>query len=528
MGGSTTFGRPFDDRTSFCGWLREFLPVADPSRRWEVVNAGGISYASYRVTRVMEEISNYQPDLFIVYSGHNEFLEARTYTGFFDQPQWLTDWDNRLSRLRSYSILKRAIRVVKTRLAEAKENPQHIRLSSEVDALLDHSIGPDAYHRDAVWHKQVLAHYRFNLKRMIGIARSAGARLLFVTPASNLKNCSPFKSEHDVGLSPKDRHVWRDLILKAEAERREQLWFESISHLNQAASIDDRFALLHFRRGQALYALGLFEKARSAFERARDEDICPLRALSSMPQMIKEIAGQYNVPVVDFIRLLENDSYRRFGHIILGQAYFYDHVHPVIRAHRILALELLNVLNEKDILEFTPAWERLLDRPTARVLQNIDRQAHGKALRNLAKVLSWAGKNHEAVRLARRALKNIGPDAELFLILGLAAYTDNNSLEAIDLYQQALALEPDYIKARNNLGIALAHSGQLHHAIAQYKTVIQMKPDHTDAHHNLGNVLIELKQTQKAIHHYRTALLLDPTDTALAAKLKRIAVKGTN
>jgi len=40
LGGSTTYGRPYDDRTSFCGWLREFLPAVDPSRQWEVINTG--------------------------------------------------------------------------------------------------------------------------------------------------------------------------------------------------------------------------------------------------------------------------------------------------------------------------------------------------------------------------------------------------------------------------------------------------------------------------------------------------------
>ena len=45
LGGSTTYGRPYNDKTSFCGWLREFLPAVDPSRQWEVINAGGISYA---------------------------------------------------------------------------------------------------------------------------------------------------------------------------------------------------------------------------------------------------------------------------------------------------------------------------------------------------------------------------------------------------------------------------------------------------------------------------------------------------
>ena len=54
-------------------------PAADPSRRWEVINAGGISYASYREAKLVEEIARYQPDLVLVYSGHNEFLEERTY-----------------------------------------------------------------------------------------------------------------------------------------------------------------------------------------------------------------------------------------------------------------------------------------------------------------------------------------------------------------------------------------------------------------------------------------------------------------
>ena len=75
LGGSATYGRPFFDHTSFAGWLRAFLPKADPSRKWEVINAGAISYASYRVKGLMAELAQYEPDLFIAYMGHNEFLE---------------------------------------------------------------------------------------------------------------------------------------------------------------------------------------------------------------------------------------------------------------------------------------------------------------------------------------------------------------------------------------------------------------------------------------------------------------------
>ena len=36
--------------------------------------SGGVSYASYRVAALMEELVRYEPDLFVIYSGHNEFL----------------------------------------------------------------------------------------------------------------------------------------------------------------------------------------------------------------------------------------------------------------------------------------------------------------------------------------------------------------------------------------------------------------------------------------------------------------------
>jgi hypothetical protein len=56
LGGSTTYGRPFDDGTSSTGWLRAYLDALDGERSWEVINAGGISYASYRAARLMEEL----------------------------------------------------------------------------------------------------------------------------------------------------------------------------------------------------------------------------------------------------------------------------------------------------------------------------------------------------------------------------------------------------------------------------------------------------------------------------------------
>ena len=86
LGGSTVQGRPYAIETSFTTWLELSLQAAAPDRQWEVVNCGGVSYASYRLAPILSEILNYQPDLIIVYTGHNEFLEERTYGAIKARP----------------------------------------------------------------------------------------------------------------------------------------------------------------------------------------------------------------------------------------------------------------------------------------------------------------------------------------------------------------------------------------------------------------------------------------------------------
>ena len=84
LGGSTVQGRPYANETSFTTWLELSLQAADPRRQWQVVNCGGVSYASYRLLPIMKETLQYEPDLYIIYTGQNEFLEERTYGEIVD------------------------------------------------------------------------------------------------------------------------------------------------------------------------------------------------------------------------------------------------------------------------------------------------------------------------------------------------------------------------------------------------------------------------------------------------------------
>jgi tetratricopeptide (TPR) repeat protein len=511
MGGSTTYGRPYDDMTSFPGWLRELLPVADASRDWEVINAGGVSYASYRVVVLMEELAGYQPDLFVIYSGHNEFLEERTYREVRESPPALHRVSALLSHTRTYSL-------VQTLVKPSKSDPGPHKMPDEVDALLDHTVGPSAYHRDDRLRKQILENYRFNLVRMIEIARSAGADMLLVVPASNVKDASPFKSQHKDDLSEEQHAEWLQFFERGRSLQAAGRPDEALREYQRAAKIDDRFAELHYRMGQLLLEMRRLAEARIALERALDEDVCPLRVLPEIQEILRETAQEFSIPLVDAEDLLRNECLRRFGHNSPGREYFLDHVHPTIETNRLLAETMVERLIDESIIERRTSWsEESIEKVAARIEAKIDAEVQAVALRNLAKVLNWAGKHAEAGPLALRAVnlrarRRLPEDPEAFVLAAAHLKTTGDVDTAISYYQQALRHNPDYVEAHRLLGAAMVEQGRFDEAGVHFQEAARLEPDDAHAHHMAGAVLAELDRYSEAIEHYRRADRLTPSD----------------
>ena len=517
MGGSTTYGRPYDDKTSFCGWLRALLPVADPSGQWELINAGGISYASYRVAMLMEELISYDPDLFIIYSGQNEFLERRTYEDLIETPAPLRGLGALASHTRTYSALRRLVDWLKT---AGDRPPRRLnRLAGEVDTLLNRSIGPDAYSRDDERRRQVLAHFRYSLSRMVDIARSAGAGVILVTPASNLRHCSPFKSQHRAGLSAADREEWQTLFGRARQAQEAGRPDAALAALEAAARIDDRYAHLHYWRGRVLDSRGRHEEARAAYQRALEEDVCPLRAFSQMRGIVAEVAAERGVARVDFAALVQNMA----EHGIPGEDLFLDHVHPRIEVHRALAVALAASLAEQGVLEPGPEWREAasraaaIDRITQIVEGRIDRKVHGAAMRKLAMVMAWAGKFEDGHRAAGRAVELAPEDAEAHFHFARCAQILGKIAAAVEHYQRVLEIEASstaapyyYAETYNNLAVISERQGKLAAAEPLYQRALRLRPDFTEAHYNLGVVYNKQGKHDEAAARFVSALRLQP------------------
>jgi protein O-GlcNAc transferase len=73
-------------------------------------------------------------------------------------------------------------------------------------------------------------------------------------------------------------------------------------------------------------------------------------------------------------------------------------------------------------------------------------------------------------------------------------------------------LQPDSVRSRDNLGVALAHvPGRLDEAIEQFRAALRLDPSFAGAHNNLGLALSQRKErVPEAVAEYQSAIRLDP------------------
>ncbi len=82
--------------------------------------------------------------------------------------------------------------------------------------------------------------------------------------------------------------------------------------------------------------------------------------------------------------------------------------------------------------------------------------------------------------------------------------------KAIEQYQAAIAIEPDYVMSHYNLAVALAAVDRLNEAIEQYRITVDLEPENALAHNNLGNALSMQGRLEEAMLHCQEALRIDP------------------
>ncbi|MBL8809687.1 MAG: hypothetical protein JNM43_05875 [Planctomycetaceae bacterium] len=350
VGGSTVQGSPFSTETSFPAFTALALNAISSDKTWKTVNCGGVSYASYRIAPILEECLQYEPDLIIFCEGHNEFLEDVSYVGRKQTSNLIAPLYSAASKLQSF-------RAIESLMAHSgsSDSGQPI-LNGEVTTRLDQAEGLSAYHRDDAHASMVAEHYRANLIRMCRMCRQANVPLLVIRPSANLADCPPFKSEFSAELSEAERNRIADLLHQSRQFLSEQKWDDAQRCLNDAVTQDPRYALSWYELGQWHRSRGNSADALRCFQRAVDEDVCPLRMTTPLVRVMREVTSAEQVPLLDAHELLATLSPQQLP----GDFLLVDHVHPSFRGHEEIAVAIAKWMQQTGLAPMVDAaaWEQ--------------------------------------------------------------------------------------------------------------------------------------------------------------------------
>jgi len=121
-----------------------------------------------------------------------------------------------------------------------------------------------------------------------------------------------------------------------------------------------------------------------------------------------------------------------------------------------------------------------------------------------------SGKQKKALEKIESLNEKYPNNSTLFNIKG-ACYAELKQFDAaVNAYERAIIIKPDYYKAHYNLGGVLHELGHLDSAVKSFKTALNIEPNYAEAHNNLGNVFRDLKQLDDAVSSYKKAVIIQP------------------
>lgn len=127
-----------------------------------------------------------------------------------------------------------------------------------------------------------------------------------------------------------------------------------------------------------------------------------------------------------------------------------------------------------------------------------------------------------AFRRAIRSFEDIPTDLhedteaeELFFYTGTSYYSINEYQQALENYSRALEVDPEYVLAYNNRGVAQADLKAYSEAIADYNKAIELNPNFGIAYNNRCRAYNAVKDNEKALVDCNRALELEPDEAVI-------------
>ncbi len=566
LGASTTQGFPYPPNGGYPAILQHMLSDLLPHQKIEVINCGITAITSHSVLDMQREIlKKYQPDLLIIYSGHNEFY------GVFGQASTLSLFNNRdmvqlflkLQRSRLFLLVRNAI----NRLFGKERQHNNANHENTLMRIMAQDVGIEF---TSALFARTTEHYRHNIKAMCQLAQQHQTPLMLCTLVDNQRDLPPFASVHTLEFASRDTLKWHNCMSRAQTLQAADNFQEALSLYNQALEIDPTFAKTHFKLAQCYSALHQHEKAKTHFSLAKDYDAIRFRAPSIFNEIVKEASQNHRIPLAD----VQASFIKQSSGGVPGKNLLHEHVHPNLHGYSLIARTLAEQMDSANLVSDTWNWNAaksdsayiaqtrltLLDHeivsytlfrltsqwpfpaPTSEPIYKRIGTAKTEALAKLAvdenkslvkMHLDYGHEQHQngnldaAAREYKAALA-IHPLALTFNRLGRLYlrkteellknqndYTAANASYKNGLYYFKEGLErwPDDVEMNFNLGLLYSlRQDETTAAVQHFLKVLDKKPQHKNAHRQLVHLYIRQKKVETAKSALQQAINYFPTD----------------
>ena len=436
LGGSTTAGFPYGNNLMFSRILWRRLQDAFPEKRIEVVNTAMSAVNSYTLLDFTDEILEYEPDVILIYAGHNEFYGALGVGSLesIGHSRFIIKTYMKIQHLRLFRLLRQTInRLVLIFKKEDIQNPKDLTAT-----LMERIVSEQIIPLESELYRKGEKQFSSNLEEILQQAEKAKVPVVLSELVSNLRDQAPFESVHSNNFPP----------------------------ANEV-----------YHQAQELETLGEYEKALQMYTLAKDLDALRFRATESFNKIIHKLASKYDIPVVPMKQIFSEYS----PHGIIGNELILEHLHPNMEGYFLMADGFYRTLRAEGFIG--REWETERTKNSVEYKRTWGMTALDTAYGNLS--IRW--------------LKGGWPfQPKEFHNTSLETYTPRNKIDSTALQvliDMKMGLEVGHL----NLAKHYRERKEYEKAYKEYRALIYTIPHEIMFYEGAAEMLLELDQGKEAI-----------------------------